>query len=48
MRYKAPAYYDGQWSNPYFRCDGMVDNWIMTYSTPFFTKNYISNRIEFA
>jgi hypothetical protein len=48
MRYKAPAYYDGRWSNPYFRCDGMVDNWIMTYSTPFFTKNYISNRIEFA
>lgn len=48
MRYIAPAYYDGQWSHPYFRCDGMVDEWVMTYSTPFFLKNYISNKIEFA
>ncbi|XP_063441841.1 uncharacterized protein LOC134722188 [Mytilus trossulus] len=48
MRYKAPDYNDGQWSHPYFRCDGMVDEWIMTYSAPFFKKNYISNKIEFA
>ncbi|XP_014788876.1 uncharacterized protein LOC106882646 [Octopus bimaculoides] len=36
MRYKAPMLKDGFWTRPYFRCDGLVNKWIVTYAVPFF------------
>ncbi|KAJ8314702.1 hypothetical protein KUTeg_006852 [Tegillarca granosa] len=35
MGYFAPAVGDGIWSRPHFKCDGRVDNWVITYSIPF-------------
>ncbi|CAH8864237.1 unnamed protein product [Trichobilharzia szidati] len=34
--YRVPYYEDGYWTQPYFDCDGMVKDWIITYATPFF------------
>ncbi|GAB1597608.1 uncharacterized protein LOC106882646 [Argonauta hians] len=36
MRYKAPSINEGYWTRPYFRCDGFVNKWIITYVVPFF------------
>jgi hypothetical protein len=35
------------WSAPYFDCDGYVNDWIVTYSTPFFGLNSVATDIEF-
>lgn len=45
--YKAPREEDGIWTAPYFDCDGYVDEWIITYSVPFFGQNSDSSAIEF-
>lgn len=47
LYYKAPREEDGLWSAPYFNCDGYVNDWIVTYSIPFFGLNSISTGIEF-
>jgi hypothetical protein len=36
ISYKAPGYKDGFWTRPHFRCDSMVDAWVVTYVAPFF------------
>ena len=47
----APSYDDlfftGWWSEPYFDCDGYVDEWVITYSVPFFGFNSIGSALEF-
>ena len=47
MYYQAPRVEDGLWSVPYFACDGDVDEWVVTYSTPFFGLNSVASDIEF-
>lgn len=47
LYYKAPREEDGLWSAPYFDCNGYVNDWIITYSVPFFGLNSISSGIEF-
>ncbi|XP_013379783.1 uncharacterized protein LOC106151208 [Lingula anatina] len=44
--YYAASYELGEWFGPYFDCDGYVDDWLMTYSVPFFGLNSLK-RIEF-
>jgi hypothetical protein len=36
------------WSNPVFKCDDMVNAWVVTYSVPFFRRDFIANRNRFA
>ncbi|XP_063442407.1 uncharacterized protein LOC134722716 [Mytilus trossulus] len=48
IAYFAPKYDDGMWSNPKFKCDRMVDNWVMTYSIPFFQRDYVAKKNKFA
>jgi len=47
LYYQAPREEDGLWSAPYFNCDGYVNDWIVTYSVPFFGLNSINSAIEF-
>lgn len=47
LYYRAPNETDGWWSAPYFDCDGYVNEWIITYSIPFFGLNSIGSAIEF-
>ncbi len=47
LYYKAPNEEDGWWSAPYFDCGGFVNDWIMTYSIPFFGLNSIRSDLEF-
>ena len=47
MYYRAPNETDGWWSAPYFDCDGYVNDWVITYSVPFFGLNSIGSAIEF-
>ncbi|XP_013089446.2 uncharacterized protein LOC106073439 [Biomphalaria glabrata] len=45
--YRAAQYEDGEWLRPQFKCDGMVDSWVVTYLAPFFGKDDIKQNIEF-
>lgn len=47
LTYKAPAYASGYWTRPYFRCDGHVDAWVITYVTPFFGYRSTRRKLEF-
>ncbi len=47
MYFYAPKEEDGWWSAPYFDCDGYVNEWVITYSVPFFGLNSIGSAIEF-
>ncbi|ESO96905.1 hypothetical protein LOTGIDRAFT_214442 [Lottia gigantea] len=47
LRYKAPEYKDGYWTNPRFKCDGRVDRWIVTYVIPFFGWDGVKRKIQF-
>ncbi|ESO11626.1 hypothetical protein HELRODRAFT_108901 [Helobdella robusta] len=47
MYFQAPMEEDGLWSVPYFKCDGYIDDWIITYSVPFFGFNSVGTAIEF-
>lgn len=47
LYFRAPKEEDGLWSAPYFDCDGYVNDWIVTYSTPFFGLNSVATDIEF-
>ena len=47
ITYRAPDYEDGEWSRPTFKCDDMVDDWVVTYTVPFFGLNSIKTQIEF-
>ena len=48
ISYFAPKYEDGLWSNPVFKCDGMVNTWAVTYSIPFFRRDHIAKKNKFA
>ena len=45
--FRAPKEEDGWWSAPYFDCDSYINDWILTYSVPFFGLNSIGTAIEF-
>lgn len=47
ITYRAPSYEDGEWSRPVFKCDGYIDDWVATYTVPFFGLNSIKSQIEF-
>ncbi|XP_048254912.1 uncharacterized protein LOC124137543 [Haliotis rufescens] len=47
LRYKAPAYTDGTWGRPTFKCDGRVDEWVMTYVVPFFGFDQLRRKLLF-
>jgi len=47
LYFRAPKEEDGLWSEPYFDCDGYVNEWIVTYSVPFFGLNSVKADIEF-
>jgi len=47
LYYEAPQEQDGLWSSPYFNCDGYINDWVVTYSIPFFGHNSIHTAIEF-
>ncbi len=47
IRVQVPKETDGYWTEPYFKCDGFVNEWIVTYSIPFFGKTSIRSRPKF-
>jgi len=47
LYYYAPSVEDGWWSAPYFDCGGYYEDWIVTYSVPFFGLNDIRSAREF-
>jgi len=47
LYFRAPKEEHGLWSEPYFDCDGYVNEWIVTYSVPFFGLNSVHTDIEF-
>ena len=36
LQYRAAAFGKGYWTSPHFKCDGFVDDWVVTYAAPFF------------
>lgn len=47
MFYRAATYEDGVWLRPQFKCDGMVNEWVLTYVVPFFGMNSLRTQLEF-
>lgn len=47
ITYRAPTYEDGEWSRPIFKCDDQINDWVLTYTVPFFGLNSIKSQIEF-
>ncbi|XP_076444630.1 uncharacterized protein LOC143282762 isoform X1 [Babylonia areolata] len=47
LTYRAATYEDGEWLRPEFKCDGRVEDWVVTYLAPIFGKNDLKTRIEF-
>ncbi|OWF48814.1 uncharacterized protein LOC110452602 [Mizuhopecten yessoensis] len=47
MGYWAPSVGDGYWTRPVFKCDGRVDDWVVTYVVPFIGKNGIKKTLHF-
>ncbi|KAK7107826.1 uncharacterized protein [Littorina saxatilis] len=47
LTYRAATYEDGEWLRPEFKCDGRVNDWVVTYLAPFFGKNDLKTRLEF-
>ena len=47
LSYRAPVYTDGEWSQPRFKCDGRVMDWVVTYTAAFFGPNGVASEIEF-
>ncbi|XP_048745350.2 uncharacterized protein LOC130046397 isoform X1 [Ostrea edulis] len=47
MGYKAPSVTHGIWTQPYFRCDGRVDAWVITYAVPFIGLDRLRTKLKF-
>ena len=47
ITYRAPDYEDGEWSRPTFLCDDFINDWVVTYTVPFFGLNSVKSQIEF-
>ncbi|KAL5010556.1 hypothetical protein ScPMuIL_012861 [Solemya velum] len=47
LTFRAPLYEHGKWLRPQFKCDGRVDDWVITYVVPFFGPDMLKQRIEF-
>jgi len=47
LQYKAAELNHGFWSPPYFDCGGFHNQWIITYTSPFFGWDKIKSRLEF-
>ncbi|CAL1537135.1 unnamed protein product, partial [Lymnaea stagnalis] len=45
--YRAATYELGFWTSPHFRCDGKVDQWVMTYVSPFFGVDSMGTKLVF-
>ena len=35
ITFRAPQYTDGKWSEPMYKCDNMLTDWVLTYRVPF-------------
>ena len=47
MGYKAPHVGQGIWTRPYFRCDGRVNRWVVTYAVPFIGLDRLRTKLQF-
>ncbi|KAK3085703.1 hypothetical protein FSP39_007558 [Pinctada imbricata] len=47
MGYKAPHVGQGIWTRPYFRCDGRVNRWVITYAVPFIGMDNLRTSLKF-
>ncbi|RWS10366.1 uncharacterized protein B4U79_07551 [Dinothrombium tinctorium] len=47
VQYKAAELNHGYWTSPYFDCGGFHNQWILTYSVPFFGFDKIKSNLEF-
>lgn len=47
VSYRAPELKHGRWSRPYFKCDGITDDWVMTFTVPFFGRTRLRDRLQF-
>lgn len=47
LQYKAAEMEHGHWTSPYFDCGGFHNDWIITYSSPFFGWDSLHSRLEF-
>lgn len=47
LTFRAPLYEHGKWLRPQFKCDGRIDDWVVTYAVPFFGPDMLKQEIEF-
>lgn len=47
LTWMAPVYESGEWSDPYFDCDGYLKDWVITYRVPFFGNQGYGSPVEF-
>lgn len=47
LQYRAAALQHGQWSAPFFDCNGLHGTWLTRYAAPFFGFDSIRSRLEF-
>ncbi|KAK3086522.1 hypothetical protein FSP39_019568 [Pinctada imbricata] len=47
MGYRAPHVGQGIWTRPYFRCDGRVNRWVITYAVPFIGLDVLRTSLKF-
>ncbi|XP_034938319.1 uncharacterized protein [Chelonus insularis] len=45
--YRAANLNHGHWTTPYFDCNGKVNNWVITYASPFFGWDTLKEKLEF-
>ena len=47
ISFRAPQYTDGEWSQPTYKCDNMLTDWVFTYRVPFFGPESSGTGLEF-
>lgn len=47
ITYRGPLYGDGKWSQPTFKCDGIVMDWVISYRVPFYGPESSGSGLEF-
>ena len=45
LQYRSASLGKGYWTSPHFKCDGFVDDWVVTYAAPFFGPSVADNAI---
>lgn len=47
IKYRAPSLRHGRWTRPRFKCDGQIDDWVMTFVVPFFGMDQLRQKLQF-